>query len=91
MSKFEMKEGKGSLFPNGRKESETHADWQGSIKIDGKEYWLNGWVKQGKTERIELSAKLKDPNKNVAAALKQVRTGHAPSSVDDDLNDPIPF
>lgn len=43
-----MKEGNGSLFNNERKEKETHPDLTGSIMINGKEHWLNGWRKQGK-------------------------------------------
>lgn len=70
---YELKEGQGSVFPNDRKESDSHADWRGSIKIDGKEYWLNGWNKQGKSDWISFSVKLKDPNKTVATALKKVR------------------
>lgn len=35
----------GSLFINHKKEDEKHADRQGSINIDGVDYWLNGWVK----------------------------------------------
>ncbi len=44
---YEQKEGQGSLFPNDRKEKETHPDWKGEIKINGKLYWLSGWDKKG--------------------------------------------
>jgi len=42
---FETKDGEGSLFKNDRKEKETHADYNGVIKIDGREYWLNAYIK----------------------------------------------
>ena len=32
-----------SLFKNNRKQSETHADFNGSINIDGVDYWIDGW------------------------------------------------
>lgn len=37
----------GVLFINDRKESERHPDWKGKVNIDGTEYWLSGWKKQG--------------------------------------------
>lgn len=37
---------RGSLFRNQKKEKETHSDYNGSINIEGKEYWLNAWVKE---------------------------------------------
>ena len=37
---------RGTLFKNDDKEKDTHADYNGSINVDGKEYWLNAWVKE---------------------------------------------
>ncbi len=39
---------KGYIAKNERKESETHADYTGKVNIDGKEYWLNAWIKVGR-------------------------------------------
>ncbi len=44
MSKFEPKDGKGSLFRNDKKEKETHPDYKGKIKVDGVLYWLSAWL-----------------------------------------------
>ena len=69
---FEQRDNEGSLFINTRKEKDTHANLTGSIRIEGKDYYLNGWVKKdddGKFKRISLSAKPKDgANKEHAAA-----------------------
>lgn len=43
---YEMKEGSGSLFKNQRKTSESHPDFTGSIKLNGKEHWFSAWVKE---------------------------------------------
>ena len=45
----------GALFPNDRKEKETHADLTGSCEIEGKEYWFKGWKKTAKSGTNFLS------------------------------------
>ena len=36
-----------TLNKNAEKEQDTHADYKGKINVDGVEYWLNGWIKDG--------------------------------------------
>jgi hypothetical protein len=38
----------GMLARNDKKETEKHPDFKGSINVDGVEYWLSAWVKEGK-------------------------------------------
>jgi hypothetical protein len=77
---YELKEGQGSLFKNDRKEADTHADYNGSIKIDGREYWLNAWIKNAndpdKKTFMSLSAKPKE-------ARNQGAGGFTPGGTDD--------
>lgn len=49
MSKYEQKDGQGSLFKNKRKESDRHPDYNGSIVINGVEHWLSAWIKTPKS------------------------------------------
>lgn len=37
----------GTLGRNKRREKDTHPEFNGQCVIDGREYWINGWVKEG--------------------------------------------
>jgi len=52
----------GVLFTNQRKESPKHPDWQGSINIEGREYWLSAWNNRhaAKGDYFRLTVKPKD-------------------------------
>jgi hypothetical protein len=52
---YEQKDGQGSLFKNTDKETEQQADYKGSIKIDGREYWLNSWLRESKGGKKYMS------------------------------------
>lgn len=83
---YEQKDMTGSLFVNERKQTQSHSDWQGSIKIEGKEYWLAGWAKTGqKGDWISLSVKPKEvkPTEQPKSPPKQVTLT--------DLETDIPF
>ena len=38
----------GVLFKNKDKQDENHPDYQGSINVGGKEFWLSAWIRTGK-------------------------------------------
>ena len=66
---------RGSLFKNDKKLEEKHPDMNGSINIDGTEYWISGWKKVSKAGSgfISLSVRPKQdqasrPSKPVAKA-----------------------
>jgi len=42
----------GVLFKNDKKETEKHPHYKGSIMVDGQEYWLSAWVKDGKNGKF---------------------------------------
>lgn len=51
----------GILGKNHRKTSDSHPEYSGNITIEGREYWLSGWVKEGKNGKFfSLSVRAKD-------------------------------
>lgn len=60
----------GILARNERKESDNHPDFTGQINVGGVDYWLSGWIKEGKPggkmegkKFFSLSVKPKDARK----------------------------
>lgn len=70
----------GALFKNTRKEKETHSDYNGSVTIEGKQYWISAWVKEGqKGKFFSLSFKPKEAKPS------------EPDSIPGEIDDEIPF
>jgi hypothetical protein len=95
---YEQRDNSGSLFKNERKEQDTHADYQGSIMVDGKQYWLNAWIKESSkgTKFMSLSAKPKDfaqksPEPTISQQAKAKVFPPDRITTGKDLNDDIPF
>ena len=80
---------RGSLFKNDRKELDNHPDYNGSINIEGKDFWLNGWLKESKKDGkkfFSLSEKPKDQD----AGKTPVKAKSAPAKAKDEDSE-IPF
>lgn len=85
----------GILSRNERKEKDTHPDFKGSINIEGVEYWLSGWVKEGRDgtkmagkKFFSLSAQIKEGQTPAAAPAAAPRPAPRPVPVEDS---DIPF
>ena len=64
---FEQRELTGSLFKNDKRESDNHPHATGSALIDGVEYWVSAWTKEGaKGKWQSLAFKRKEAKPNVA-------------------------
>jgi len=99
---FEPKDNSGVLFRNDRREKDSHPNANGSAIIDGVEYWISAWTKEGKNGKFQsLSFKRKDVQPKTEPPRKQSygeATGRKSSydepdrrSYADDLNDDLPF
>ena len=81
---YEMRPETGSLFKNDKKTEDKHPNMTGTALIDGVEYWVSAWTKEGAKGRWQsLAFKRKD-----AAAPRVPQEQKRPM---DDMADEIPF
>lgn len=58
---YTQKDNSGTLFKNDRREKETHPNAKGTALIDGVEYYISAWTKEGKAGKFQsLSFERKD-------------------------------
>jgi uncharacterized protein (DUF736 family) len=70
MQKFETKDGEGSLFRNDKKRAETDPDYNGSARLNGADYSINGWKKTAKSGLSYLKLSLRPKEENSGRATK---------------------
>lgn len=77
----------GVLFKNDRKENDRQPDYQGSINVDGKEFYLSAWIKSGKNGKfMSLAIKPKEEQRRAPPAPAPAQRGGF-----DDMSDDFPF
>ena len=60
-------ENSGALFKNDRKEKDSHPDYKGSALVDGADYWISAWIKEGQKGKfmsLAFTAKDAQPEQN---------------------------
>lgn len=97
MSKQYDQTNSGALFKNDRKEKPTHPDYKGSINVDGVDYWVSSWLKQGQKGTFMSLALTKKEEAAPAPAARpkdeRYRAGQPARQATgfDDMDDDIPF
>jgi hypothetical protein len=66
---YELKDGEGSLFKNDKKRGDTDPDTNGSARIGGVDYVINGWKKNAKSGLSYMKLSLR-PKSEVAGKKK---------------------
>jgi hypothetical protein len=84
----------GILTRNTRQRNDKDPSHQGSVNIDGREFWLSAWVNEGKAGgKLEgqkyFSLKVKPKDEQAPAKPKEKATAAQGSKFDDDGD--IPF
>lgn len=74
----------GVLFKNDEKKTAKHPDYRGSLNVDGDEFWLSAWIKEGKKGKfMSLAIQSKEPKQ---------RAQKPPAATGQDFDDSdIPF
>lgn len=87
---MERKDGTGALFINDRRTNNNAPEYKGSIMINGVEYWLSAWLKQGqKGKYLSLAAQPKEQRDTVRIPKPPLNRVNVPQDLNDDLD--IPF
>lgn len=59
---YEQKNNSGSLFKNDKKLTEKQPDYNGTLKIDGKDYKLAAWIRESKSGQKYFSISAQEIN-----------------------------
>jgi hypothetical protein len=49
---MEKRDNSGVLFKSDKIENERSPQYKGNITVDGKDYWLSAWIKEGKSGKF---------------------------------------
>jgi hypothetical protein len=91
---YEQKDNSGTLFKNDKREKDTHPHATGTALIDGVEYWVSAWTKEGAKGKFQsLAFKPKEARKPIEKTMDNYDAGRQRERVErgGDLDDEIPF
>lgn len=75
---------RGALFRNNRKEQPNHPDYNGTLNVEGVDYYINAWLKESKKDGKKFfSISIKE--KGVKAPPRQPESKPADDFGDSDI------
>ena len=60
------------IFKNNKKEKETQPDYTGTVNVEGKDYSVSLWIKEGKAGKF-FSGKIQEPFKKMENTSDKIR------------------
>lgn len=92
---LQQRDNSGALFKNDRQEHDRQPSHTGSCVIDGKPYFMDAWVKEGKNGRffsIAFKPKLaRDQGAGKNPPARTAQSAPPRDQFDPELNDDVPF
>ena len=82
---MEKRDNSGVLFKSDKRDNERAPHYKGNITVEGKDYWLSAWIKEGKSGKfmgLALSPKDEQP---------PAKSTPRPSKHDDLEDSDLPF
>jgi len=84
---MEQKPNSGAIFKNDRKTADNQPDYRGKINVDGKNWEISLWVKEGSQAGKYFSAAIKEPY----VKPEEIQSTTAKIQSLDELKDDLPF
>lgn len=79
----DQRENSGILFKNDRKDKPSHPDYTGNATVDGVDYWLSAWIKDGRKGKfMSLAFKPKEQRREMDRREPAAQSGY---STDDEI------
>jgi hypothetical protein len=79
---------RGALFKNEKKTQDTHPEYTGAINVNGTDYWLSGWIKEGKSGKffsLSVRPKQETPRQSSEPTRKATKGAGGFADMDDDV------
>ena len=86
---MQQRENSGALFKNDKQGVENRPDYKGDVNVNGVEYWISAWLKEGKNGKF-MSLSFQPKQKPGSVSQPQANRPKGPAAVAD-MEDNVPF